>query len=160
MLEKEDIEIINFLQDFGCARIDQLKILFSDKNINFKNLLASNLVSKKGDIYIHNTCSIDNNMLVALDILCKFKSRYKTYKKRFYPVQISFLGSNNELYYIIVADEDNKKGIIKIINSNDFDIQQADKLILAFPDDKDLYNIDCDIPFLYCTYPGLELKNV
>ena len=38
MLEDEEIEVLNFIQDFGCARIDQLKNLFSDKNINYKNV--------------------------------------------------------------------------------------------------------------------------
>lgn len=38
-------------------------------------------------------------------------------------------------------------------------IQKADKLILAFPDATELENIDCGIPFLYATYPGLEVIN-
>lgn len=158
MLEDEEIEVLNFIQDFGCARIDQLKNLFSH-NINYKNILNSNMVRKKGDIYVHNTKTIDEKMLIALDILCKFKNRCKTYKTSYFPVNIKFLNTNNDLYYIIVADKENKKGIIKLINANTEKLNSVDKLILAFPDVTDLYNIDCDIPFLYCTYPGLKIIN-
>ena len=57
-------KVINFLQDFGCAKLEQLQILYNDRTDNFKNILYGNLVSKKDHIFIHNTKSIDNNMLV------------------------------------------------------------------------------------------------
>ncbi len=63
MLDNQKIKVINFLQDFGCARIEQLQILYDDKNNNFKNILASNMVSKKGNILVHNTkriCEANN----------------------------------------------------------------------------------------------------
>lgn len=34
-----------------------------------------------------------------------------------------------------------------------------DKLILLFKNELELENIDCDIPFLYCTYPELKVIN-
>ena len=148
------------MQDFGCAREDQLKNLFYNININFKDLLSNACISKKNNIYIHNTSTFDESTIIALDILYKFKGRYKFFRKKQFPVKISFLNKENELYYIIVADENNKKGIIKLINSNEYDLTSANKLILAFPDDSDLNNINTDSPFLYCTYPGLEIKNV
>ena len=40
-----------------------------------------------------------------------------------------------------------------------FEKEKADKLILAFPDREELENIDCEIPFLYTTYPELEVLN-
>ena len=160
MLEDKEIKGLNFIQDFGCARLDQLQKLFGTKNINYKSILNSNMVSKKNDIYVHNTKTIDNNMLIALDILCKFRKRCKTFETSHYPVKISFISNDNELYDIVVADEEHKKGIVKQINSNTFKFPNVDKLILAFPDDSDLYNIECDVPFLYCTYPNLDIKNV
>lgn len=63
------------------------------------------------------------------------------------------------MYHIIVADEENRKGIVKVINNYPLSLPKADKLILAFNDEKDLENINCEIPFLYCTYPGLEIVN-
>ena len=63
------------------------------------------------------------------------------------------------MYHIIVANEDNKKGIVKLINSYPLSLPKADKLILAFPDREELENIDCEIPFLYTTYPELEVLN-
>ena len=54
MLEDERIKIINFLQDFGCATLKQLQILYNKPNDNFKDILTGNFVSKKGDIFIHN----------------------------------------------------------------------------------------------------------
>lgn len=118
MYNKE--KVINFLQDFGAARIDQLQRLFNEYNNNFRDILSSNMVSKKGDIFIHNTKKIDENMLVALDILCRYKNRFKTFHRNNFPIYITFLTKDNLLYHIIVADEGNKKGIIKLVNSPEF----------------------------------------
>ena len=73
MIDK--LKVINFLQDFGCARLNQLQILFDSRNNNFKEILNNSMVSKKGDIFVHNTRKINDNMLIALDILCKYKNR-------------------------------------------------------------------------------------
>jgi len=54
MLDNEKIKVINFLQDFGCATLKQLQVLYNKPNDNFKDVLTSNLVGKKGDIFIHN----------------------------------------------------------------------------------------------------------
>ena len=54
MLDNEKIRVINFLQDFGCATLKQLQVLYNKPNNNFKGILTSNLVSKKDDIFIHN----------------------------------------------------------------------------------------------------------
>ena len=71
MYDKE--KVINFLQDFGSAKLEHLQRIFDDYNNNFKNILSSNVISKKGDIFVHNTQKIDENTLVALDILCRYK---------------------------------------------------------------------------------------
>lgn len=39
------------------------------------------IVSKKGDIFVHNTKQIDGQMIIALDILCKYKTRIAKYYK-------------------------------------------------------------------------------
>jgi hypothetical protein len=150
---------MNFLQDFGCSRLNQLQILFNDKNNNFKNVLDGNMISKKGDIFVHNTKRINDKMLIALDILCKYKPRLSNYYLGYDPVIISFLSKDNLLYHIIVADEGNKRGIVKLVNSYPLSLPKADRLILAFPDGEELENINCEIPFLYSTYPGLEILN-
>ena len=153
------LKVINFLQDFGCARLDQLQKLYGEENNNFKNILDGNMVSKKGDIFVHNTKRIDEKMLIALDILCKYKNKFVRFYQGYEPVYITFLTKENLLYHIIVADEENKKGIVKLVNSYPLSIPKADKLILAFPDSADLENIDCKIPFVYTTYPELEIIN-
>ena len=43
----DKLKVINFLQDFGCARLNQLQILYGDANNNFNNVLNGNMVSKK-----------------------------------------------------------------------------------------------------------------
>ena len=96
MMNQEKIEIINFLQDFGCA---------------------------------------------------KLKGRFKQFYKGFYPIYITFLSNDNLLYHIIVADNENKKGIVKLINSHSFTLPNADKLILAFPDNSEFENIKCNLKF-------------
>ena len=152
-------KVLNFMQDFGCSRLEHLQILFNDKNNNFKNILDNNVVSKKDNIFVHNTKKIDNNMLIALDILCKFKPKLKQYYIGYEPVLITFLSRDNLVYHIIVADEDNKKGIVKLINAYPLSLPKADKIILAFPDREEYENIECEIPFIYAVYPQLEIIN-
>ena len=156
---EDKLKVINFLQDFGCAKLEHLQKLFGEKNNNFKSILSSNMISKKGDVFVHNTKSINNKMLIALDILCKYKNRLSKYYLGYEPVVITFLTKENLLYHIIVADEENKKGIVKLVNSYPNSISKADKLILAFPNELELENIECKIEFLYCTYPGYEILN-
>ena len=129
------LKVINFLQDFGCARLDQLQKLYGEENNNFKNILDGNMVSKKGDIFVHNTKRIDEKMLIALDILCKYKNKFVRFYQGYEPVYITFLTKENLLYHIIVADEENKKGIVKLVNSYPLSLPKADRLILAFPCD-------------------------
>lgn len=141
------------------CKLEQLQKLYDAPEDNFKNILSDNMVSKKGDIFVHNTKNIDNNMLIALDVLCKYKGRYKQFYKGYNPVYITFLSKENLLYHIIVADEGNERGIIKLINAYPPSLPKADRLILAFRDRGELENIRCEIPYLYCTYPGLEVIN-
>ena len=155
----DKLKVINFLQDFGCAKLNQLQILYGDKNNNFNNILYGNMVSKKGDVFVHNTKKIDDKMLIALDILCKYKGKFIKFYQGYEPIFITFLTNENLLYHIIVADEENKKGIVKLVNSYPLSLPKADRLILAFPDVGELENIDCDIPFLYTSYPELEVLN-
>ena len=136
---EDKLKVINFLQDFGCAKLEHLQKLFEEKNNNFKSILSSNMISKKGDIFVHNTKSINNKMLIALDILCKYKNRLSKYYLGYEPVVITFLTKENLLYHIIVADEENKKGIVKLVNTYPNSISKAE--------------------FLYCTYPGYEILN-
>ena len=151
MIDK--LKVINFLQDFGCAKLNQLQILYNDENNNFKNVLNGNIVSKKGDIFVHNTKKINDKMIIALDILCKYKTRLVKFYQGYEPVFITFLTKDNLMYHIIVADEENQKGVVKLINSYPLSLPKADRLILAFPNGEQLENIECEIPFLYSTYP-------
>lgn len=59
----DKLKIINFIQDFGCATLKQLQILFNKPNDNFKDILSSNVISRKGDIFVHNTATIDMKIL-------------------------------------------------------------------------------------------------
>lgn len=154
----EKLKVINFLQDFGCARLDQLQILYDDQKNNFKNILSGRMVSKKDNIFVHNSKKIDEKMLVALEILCKYKAKLVNYYRNYEPIFITFLTKDNLLYHIIVADEENQKGIVKLINSSTL-IPEADRLILAFPSREELENINCEIPFLFTIYPKLEIIN-
>lgn len=52
-------KVINSLQNFGCARLDQLHILFNDNMEKFNSLLSNNMVIKK-----------DNILLKKLTITC------------------------------------------------------------------------------------------
>lgn len=158
MIDDKDLKVINFLQDFGCAKLEHLQILFGNKTNNFKNILDSNMISKKGDIFVHNNSKINEKMLIALDILCRYRKRLKQYYIAYEPIYITFLTNDNTMYHIIVADENNEKGVVKQIN-NITCLPEADKLILVFKNENQLENINCNKPFLYCIYPNLQIIN-
>ena len=42
----DNLKIINFLQDFGCAKLEHLQKLFGRKNNNFKSILSGNMISR------------------------------------------------------------------------------------------------------------------
>ena len=48
----DNLKIINFLQDFGCTKLEHLQILFDNTDNNFKSILKSNVITKKGDIFV------------------------------------------------------------------------------------------------------------
>lgn len=152
-------KVINFLQDFGCARLNQLQILFGDADNNFKNILSSNIISRKGNVFVHNTKKIDEKVLAALDALCKYQDRYVKFYRGYDPIYITFLTKDNTLYHIIVADKENEKGIVRLLNMNSSLLPKADKYILLFNDSSCYENIECSIPYLYCTYPNMEIIN-
>ena len=77
MIDNEKTKIINFIEDFGCCTLKQLQILFNKSNDNFKNILQSNFVTRKGDIFVHNKANIDMKMIYALNVLCRYKKRLK-----------------------------------------------------------------------------------
>ena len=126
----DKLKVINFLQDFWCATLKQLQILFNKPNDNFKNILSNNVISRKGDILVHNTATIDMKMIYAIDILCKYKNRFKYFHKVFDPLYITFLSKENLLYNIIVTDKASEKGILKLLKINSPSISEADMKIL------------------------------
>lgn len=157
MLEDEKIKILNFIQDFGCCTLKQLQILYNKPNDNFKDILKENFVSKKGDIFVYNKLSIDMKMISALDVLCRYKKRFKLYHKGYDPVYITFLTKDNLLYNIIVTDKANEQGVLKLLRIKSPMIPEADKYILLFQDDTCFEQIECSTPFIYCIYPSLKI---
>lgn len=57
-------KVANFLQDYGCGKLEHLQTIFEDERNNFKSLLSTNMISKKGDIFVHNTQKIDEKNLL------------------------------------------------------------------------------------------------
>lgn len=153
----DDLKIINFIQDFGCATLKQLQILFNRPNDNLKNILSSNVISRKNDIFVHNTATIDMKTIYALEILCKYKNRFKYFHKGFEPVYITFLSKDNLLYNIIVSDKNNELGVVKLLRIKSPMLSEADKLILLFEDENCFEKIESETPYIYCTYPEIKI---
>ena len=130
---KNENKIINFLQDFGCSTQEQLIKLYGN-NIDFKYILGTGNVSKKGNIYVHNLKAIDKKMINALDVLCSYKGRFKQFHTNFEPIYVTFLTKNNLLYHIIVSDKNDEKGVLKLLKDSEHYIREADRLILLFED--------------------------
>lgn len=114
-------------------------------------------MSKKGEVYVHKLRTIDNKMISALDVLCKYKGRYKKFFANFEPINITFLTNENLLYHIIVTDKNSEKGVLKLLKNVEVSIPDADKLILLFEDTEMYSKIECKKDYLYCTYPPVEI---
>lgn len=153
----DDLKIINFIQDFGCATLKQLQILFNRPNDNLKNILSSNVISRKNDIFVHNTATIDMKMICALEILCEYNNRFKYFHKGFEPVYITFLSKDNLLYNIIVSDKNNEQGVVKLLKMKSPMLSESDKLILLFEDENCFEKIESETPYIYCTYPEIKI---
>ncbi len=155
-MEDKNLKVINLVQDFGCCKLEHLQTIFDRKKDNFKDILSKNLINKKGDIFVWNNCKIDIKMLASLDVLCKYKGRYKYFYKGIGINYITFLDSYDTLYKIIVSDKQNETGLLKQLKISDPNID-ADKLILLFEDDANIHNIVSDKPYLYCIYPNIKI---
>lgn len=154
----DELKIINFIQDFGCATLKQLQILFNKPNDNFKKILSTNCIAKKQYIFVHNNAVIDMNMIYALDILCKYKGKFKYFHKGFEPIYY-FFKQRYLLYNVIVTNKSNEQGMLKLLKVNSPVIPEADKFILLFQDDKSLQSIECKTPFAYCVYSNMKILN-
>ena len=148
--------ILNFIQDFGCVSEKQLQKLFECNRNDFKDILNSNTVSKKKDIYVHNSRAIDNKMIAALDVLTAYQGRFTDFYLGITPVYISFL-CNDTLYNVIVTDIDNQEGIVKRLNNQPLKFSYADKYVLLFKDTSMLDKIKFSKPYLYCTYMPIKI---
>ena len=148
--------VLNFLQDFGCASDLQLEKLFGCTKSDLKDILNTSAISKKRDIYVHNKRAIDNKMIAALDVLLAYKQRLTDFYLGNNPVYISFYSEDN-LYNVIVSDEDNQEGIVKRLNNRPLDFSHADRYILLFKDVSMLDKIKFEMPYLYCTYMPVKI---
>jgi len=63
-------------------------------------------------------------------------------------------------YNIIVSEKADEKGIVKVLNNKPSGQWNCDKLILLFEDSEMLDKIKTDIPYLYCTYPKIEIITI
>lgn len=156
-INNDEIKIINFIEDFGCCKISHLETLFKINKITLKNILREHYINKKNDIIVFKNREVDKKMLAALDVLCKYKGRYKYFKRNFEPIYITFLSNKNEVYDIIVSEKKDEDGIIKMLNKTTK--WNADKMILLFEDEKSKCKIKIIKPYIYCIYPEIKIVN-
>ena len=154
-LDNKEIKIINFIEDFGCVKVSQLETLFDLDKITLKNILKYHFINKKEDTIIFKNRSIDKKMIAALDVLCRYKGRYKYFKKDFKPIYISFLSNKDEVYSIIVSEKKDEEGIVKMLNKNQN--LNADKIIILFEDELSIGKLIAKKKYLYCLYPDIKI---
>ncbi len=153
----KETKIINFIEEFGCSTEEQLKKIFDCDKIMIKNITHNHFINKKGNVIVHKQKKLDKKMLAALDVLCEYKGRYKQFYRNLEPVYLTFLSKNNQLYNVIVSEKADEKGIIKMIRNKPSGSWNCDKLILLFEDTEMVDKIETDLPYLYCTYPPVEI---
>ena len=156
-IKDTETKIINFIEDFGCISEEQIKTLFEcDKSV-LKNILHTHFINKKGKVYVHKQKDVDKKILAAIDVLCEYKGRFKEFYKNFEPIYLSFLTKDNQIYNVIVSEKADEKGIVNKLKNKPSGSWHCDKLILLFEDTEMVNNIETDIPYLYCTYPPIEI---
>ena len=148
--------VLNFIQNFGCATEEQLQKMFGLNKSDFRDILNSNSVSKKKDIYVHNRSISDDKMLAALDVLVEYKGKYTDYYLGNNPVYLCFV-CNEELYNVVVTDTDNQEGFVKKLNNSPHKFSYAEKYVLLFKDTSMFDKIKFDKPYIYCTYMPVEV---
>lgn len=154
-IKDKETKIINFIEEFGCAKIKHLETLFEIDKTTLKNILRNHFINRKDDVIVIRNKRIDKKIIAALDVLCEYKGRYKTFYKNIEPVFISFLTKKDEMYDIIVSEKKDEEGIIKLFKNTPN--WKADKLIILFEDTNMFDKIDCNKPYLYCTYPEIKI---
>lgn len=154
-IKDKETKIINFIEEFGCAKVKHLEILFEIDKPTLKNILRNHFINRKDDVIVIRNKRIDKKIIAALDVLCEYKGRYKTFYKNIEPVFISFLTKKDEMYDIIVSEKNDEEGIIKLLKNTPN--WKADKLIILFEDTNMFDKIDCNKPYLYCTYPDIKI---
>lgn len=154
-IKDKETKTINFIEEFGCAKIKHLEILFEIDKTTLKNILRNHFINRKDDVIVIRNKRIDKKIIAALDVLCEYKGRYKTFYKNIEPVFISFLTKKDEMYDIIVSEKNDEEGIIKLLKNTPN--WKADKLIILFEDTNMFDKIDCNKPYLYCTYPDIKI---
>ena len=158
MTDGEIKEISNFIKEFGCVSLKQLQILFNKPKNNFKEILKTGYVNKKGDIFVYFNEEIDMLMIYALDVLCEYNGRATKYYKGIEPVKVEFFTNENLVYYIVISDNENAKGLVKRINSDSSEIYNADRIIFLFENNEYFDKIECQKEYIYCIYkPELQI---
>lgn len=153
----KETKIINFIEDFGCITERQLYILFECDKSTLKNILHHHFINKKDDVFVFKQKRIDKKILAAIDVLCEYKGQYKEFYRNFNPIYLTFLKKNNELYNVIITEKADEKGIIKMLKNKPSKNWKCDKLILLFEDTEMIDKIETDMPYLYCTYPPVDI---
>lgn len=154
-IKDKEIKAINFIEEFGCAKIKHLEVLFDIDKAILKNILRNHFINKKDDVIVLRNKRIDKKIIAALDVLCEYKGRYKTFYKNIEPVYISFLTKKDEMYDIIVSEKNDEEGIIKLLKNTPN--WKADKIIILFEDTNMFNKIEFNKPYLYCTYPDIKI---
>lgn len=158
MTDEEIKKIINFIQDFECASLKQLQILFDKHKSNFKELLKTGYVNKTGNVFVYKNKTVNMDMIQLLNVLCEYKGRYKNFNKGKGQNELVFMTKDNTVYSVIVTNKGTEDGIVRNLKNLTTVTLQADKFILLFEDDKYFSKIDFNKEYIYCVYkPELRI---
>lgn len=151
-MTKKQNEVLQFLLVFNTATVKQLIQLTNCTVQDINYLLSNKLIEKdkKTNFIYHRIRGFDVKVMVALDIICKYKKDIQKYSKGRFPSIINFT-VDDTTYDIIVARTIEQESILQKLDEKSF----ADKVILVI-ENKEMYNvadINTNRECLICTYP-------
>lgn len=151
-MNKKQNEVLQFLLSFKTATEEQLIKLTNCSMQDINYLLTNKLIlkDKNTNLIYHKLRGLDVKFMVALDVICKYKSNLENYAKAKFPVIITFM-IEKITYDVIVAKAIEQDRIFETLD----DISFSDRIILVIENKGkyDISKIKTNRECLICTYP-------
>jgi hypothetical protein len=146
-INKKEKEIIEKVNSVGCISRDQLERWFgyNDKGNHISMLVNKKMLKKQDDILLPPAVTINQDILLANEILISFKDSIQWFSRTDYPFVFTFF-RNDKSFDITVINKPDDKIMIHSINRS-----TSERIIAIVPDKDCIKDINIDKSVRYCT---------